>query len=131
MTAVAVVPSSSARARIAVHTSSGMRTVRAGVLGWLGTTTGAIDLHGCEPRFGVENGGFTRLSLSGPCATCVDRDSGLLVSGCLGDYAVNVDSLLHVGDACGGGDGGDGVCVHGSTLPGVIHPCKRETEKLQ
>ena len=128
MTAVAVVPSVRARSVTRPQSSSEMRRDRPGVFGWLGTT---VDLGRCEPCLEVEDRGATGVVGLCPCAACVDGDACLLVGGGLCDYGVYVDALGFVGGACLGGDGGDGVCAHGSTLAGVIHPCKRETEKLQ
>ena len=129
MTAVAVTPSATARARTAAHTSSGMRTVRAGVLGWLGMLAGepgghTVDLHGCEPRLHVEDG-----CASGVCgASRVDGDSCLLVGGGLCGDGINVDAVAFVGGAGFGGDWGNGVVGHGFILRGVLHPVKSRKE---
>lgn len=122
MTAVAVTPSATARARTAAHTSSGMRTVRAGVFGWFGMSAGepggnTVDLHGSQPRLHVEDG-----CASGVCgAARVDSDACLLVGGGLCGDGIHVDSVVFVGGADFGGDWGNGVVCHGFTVRGVLH----------
>jgi len=134
MTAVAVVPSRSARARKAAHTSSGMRTVRAGVFGWLGIANQRSDLDsdgarqvastplvGCELHF-VQRGG----EVGG-----VDGRAHHF-GAVLGSWEVNATGS--VGDKSRG-DGskflGEVVDVHGPSLPRVLHLVKSEMEKVQ
>ena len=129
MTAVAVTPSASARARTAAHTSSGMRTVRAGVLGWLGirllpderVNSAVVD----DLAVSEEQGFIDRLEVLDGLVRLCDGGEGCAVGAVLASDCVGV-AVDDVG--VGAGLVGACVCVHGFTLRGVIHLVKSRKE---